>query len=399
MTDEYQIDGTTHAEKDANGDIEHKPDVVNTGNNPTRQLRTQGPQRTVTVPGDYSTIQAAVDSAGLFNEQSLVINVDSGTYDEDVLLNNINTGHPDEGNSPGSMFLNGDTDNPSNVEVNSITMVGCNGYVSPIVQGFTTTGQTPYETSDAEVAIGGCNGVAVRTIRFRGTADFPACNIYQSRAEVRDLDFGSGRYSKALQVKQDSVVTATNCTGSATRAYDESDGSIISVKGPTTIDGFREVESGIIIDRTTRVAHGTNTPPDEMSLGSNISLDTVGQYERLTFDTDVRSKLGSVDTGTGTYTVAVEGDYKVRAHITFNSTNDNDRLEGRIDAGGDSTKSFVHSAGNGFVNLEVEKTFRGLSDGDTIEVYASDADSTAAVSSSFTYCEIEHVGDNVQDTI
>lgn len=31
MTDEYQIDGTTHAEKDANGDIVHKPDVVNTG--------------------------------------------------------------------------------------------------------------------------------------------------------------------------------------------------------------------------------------------------------------------------------------------------------------------------------------------------------------------------------
>lgn len=30
MTDEYQIDGTTHAEKDANGDIVHKPDVVNT---------------------------------------------------------------------------------------------------------------------------------------------------------------------------------------------------------------------------------------------------------------------------------------------------------------------------------------------------------------------------------
>jgi len=30
MTDEYQIDGTTHAEKNANGDIEHKPDVVNT---------------------------------------------------------------------------------------------------------------------------------------------------------------------------------------------------------------------------------------------------------------------------------------------------------------------------------------------------------------------------------
>jgi len=30
MTDEKQIDGTTHAEKDANGDIVHKPNVVDT---------------------------------------------------------------------------------------------------------------------------------------------------------------------------------------------------------------------------------------------------------------------------------------------------------------------------------------------------------------------------------
>lgn len=31
MTDEEQIDGVTHAEKDANGNIVHNPDVVNTG--------------------------------------------------------------------------------------------------------------------------------------------------------------------------------------------------------------------------------------------------------------------------------------------------------------------------------------------------------------------------------
>jgi len=31
MTDERKIDGTTHAEKNANGDIEHKPNVLNTG--------------------------------------------------------------------------------------------------------------------------------------------------------------------------------------------------------------------------------------------------------------------------------------------------------------------------------------------------------------------------------
>lgn len=45
MTDEKQIDGTTHAEKDANGDIVHKPDVVDTedatiGGEAVNQVRT-----------------------------------------------------------------------------------------------------------------------------------------------------------------------------------------------------------------------------------------------------------------------------------------------------------------------------------------------------------------------
>jgi len=54
MTDEKQIDGTTHAEKDANGDIVHKPNVVDTEEVNIDSVATGTSRTIVGVPGALS---------------------------------------------------------------------------------------------------------------------------------------------------------------------------------------------------------------------------------------------------------------------------------------------------------------------------------------------------------
>jgi len=51
MTDEGQIDGETHYEKDSNGDIVHKPDVVSAENLSTDDIQRGKVERTQTLAG------------------------------------------------------------------------------------------------------------------------------------------------------------------------------------------------------------------------------------------------------------------------------------------------------------------------------------------------------------
>jgi len=92
MTDERQIDGTTHAEKDENGDIVHKPDVTNTEQaNITERVDGGAAQRMYNVeidasspPGWVSLVQ--YDHSGSNAETvAFILDAAAQTADDDAL--------------------------------------------------------------------------------------------------------------------------------------------------------------------------------------------------------------------------------------------------------------------------------------------------------------------------
>lgn len=128
---------------------------------------------TVTVPGDYSTIQAAINDCAKNLRHEYIIDVDSGSYDEDIVVRGVgnqgttgpegSTGGFGAEGEPGIIQIIGDTNSPSNVTITSAFAAGCTGTQAPTFWGVEFSGDpSPFSDEDACVEFMGCQQAVFR---------------------------------------------------------------------------------------------------------------------------------------------------------------------------------------------------------------------------------------------
>jgi len=97
--------------------------------------------RTIAVGTDTDTIQEALDMVPRILRHEWVIDIPSGTYDEDLYIagvQGLDLTHTYDGQPQGAsraLKIKGDDTAPSNVEVSSIFIASCSGNANPAVDG------------------------------------------------------------------------------------------------------------------------------------------------------------------------------------------------------------------------------------------------------------------------
>lgn len=148
--------------------------------------------RTITVgaTGEYATIQEAVNQIPYFLLHPYRINVQDGTYNEDVIIGPI-TGIRIRTGSTESvpLIISGNAATPANVKVNSVFFAGVNGDYFGL-NGFEIQDENPYDNERAGISVYGSREVAVDNIVFAG--GHRGITSYNSHVMIGDnVNFGS----------------------------------------------------------------------------------------------------------------------------------------------------------------------------------------------------------------
>ena len=179
----------------------------------------------VSVPGDYDTIQAAIDACPKNLRHDYVINVDPTNYSagpEHLRFRGIKAQAATTGNfvddteagEQAVLRVRGDADTPSNVEVASLTAEACKGEETPQVHGVSFTGaENPDVDESACVASWhSTDGLSIFDSEWQsGTATNPIL-VYKARIEVRRSNI-DGSYNKGVKFKRGGQAAFSECTG------------------------------------------------------------------------------------------------------------------------------------------------------------------------------------------
>ena len=172
----------------------------------------------VNVPNDYGTVQDAVDSLGLIGRQRWDLNINNGTYSEDVLLSQF-LGGQHNGSLPtgfprGRVRIYGDDATPSNVELSSLTMGGFVGPRSEI-HGIEFTGTSPYDDEGASMVLYPAGEYAIYNCAFDANipADTDGMLVYSAKADIRDTDISNTRHG--VIAKGQATVVCHGLSGSS----------------------------------------------------------------------------------------------------------------------------------------------------------------------------------------
>jgi len=135
-------------------------------------------------PDAYDTIQAAVDDVPKLLRHECLIDVAPGTYDEDVVVRNVTNITATEGDTllasssgnidagePTAFQIVGDLDNPSNVSINSFTVISCYGVGNPQLMGAELTGNTPIFEDNASYMVAGSTEGFLAKVNFVGPGE------------------------------------------------------------------------------------------------------------------------------------------------------------------------------------------------------------------------------------
>lgn len=223
-------------------------------------------RRVLSVPGDFETIQAALDEVPLVLRHEYVVAVDDGSYDEHLVVPPVLAGHPkarsDQERSGLEIYGNGDA--PERVTANSLTISGCTGAVNPFVSGFTFRRANPYDDEDVAVVAYGTTETSLANLRIRKAPDRSdpiraAVKSYGGTAmKVAGLDLGDRQVRRGLVTKHHGTILHKEgrITGRVTDAVVWPVGGLVEFNGEnvdaTADDTFHKSErASFSFDRST----------------------------------------------------------------------------------------------------------------------------------------------------
>lgn len=336
--------------------------------------------KTISVPGDYPTIQEAIDSLPRRLHHQHVIDIDAGTYDEDLLVERIqNLAYIDGTMGTGSAGENtslqiiGDRANPSNVKVNSATVNGCVGKAIPQFWGIEWQGaNNPYSDDPYCVGFHGPSSEGfIGDCAFTANADTVAewaVIAYGGHLHIRDTDFGTDQFHNGVVAKRQGSVHSRNLSGSmqnaAYRNVEFSD-QYIQDGG---LSGKRVLGQGgeIRRDGAPNYQHDGDKRGTTVVLSSAPQSVPSGTWTKLQPDSVSDNHLGEWD-GTNYQFVAPEwGTYSVEYKATFLSVSSGTELIGGVmknDSTPDESQKIKTVGGAGTHTL-----------GDSVEVSAGPGD-------------------------
>lgn len=294
----YFVASSTTGTTTFNGDlIANGKAQIRIGNNPTRPLVSTS-TRTITVGSgkNYATIQEAIDQIPHILLHQYRINVDPGTYAEDLLIGpitgiRVSTG----GNESIPLQITGSSTNPSAVKVNSAFFQGLNGDFFGI-SGFELQGNNPYDNETSAISVYGSREVALSNIKFAGGGRGLTC--YNSACMIENtVDFGTGVLTTGMVAKRHGTIAmdqgySVNAIGTVNGYAYEAQGGWIAFNGDSSTltgsTGLVADSNGQVYDAENRINYttksflpsasfgiGTTTPDASVHVVSNTGTTTL----------------------------------------------------------------------------------------------------------------------------
>lgn len=267
--------------------------------------------RTISVgaTGDYLTIQEAVNQIPYFLLHPYRINVQDGTYSEDVIVGPI-TGIRIQTGSTESvpLIISGNAVTPANVKVNSVFFAGVNGDYFGL-NGFEIQDENPYDNERTGLSVYGSREVAFDNIVFAG--GHRGITSYNSHVMIGDnVNFGSSVLTgDAMVAKRHGTIvvdpSSTNITGNvAGYAYQAQTGRIDFNSNLSTVTGtsglVHPIGFGHVYDSHTKKEYKIQAFETDVTVPDEAYDATAwnGSFEVPTKNA-IRDKIESLTTGSG----------------------------------------------------------------------------------------------------
>jgi len=245
-------------------------------------------EQTFSVPGDYETIQAALDDLPTFAQGQTLIEVDHGVYEEDLIVPPT-IGGGQAGDQPDAelsgpydnVVIKGDPDQPEACTINSIMISTAMAASAVRVDGFALTDESPYDNESAAFTFYGPGEVRGRNLQIAGEVTRGA-TIYNGAAKLNGVDVGEELCDIGVYAKRHASIDAESTTGSTTDlGYFASANSNISIR-ETKIegdDGLANRSGGSMIwdDLEDRYTGGFTEFDGITSRGRNIRIRGAGE--------------------------------------------------------------------------------------------------------------------------
>ena len=228
----------------------------------SRPLMSRG-SRYIRVPDDYETIQQAVNQIPIINRHNQVIDIDSGTYSEDVVIPPVIAA--DVSGQPNGLNTNvqiGGSDGLA--RVNSVTVVNPSGVVAIGLHDIAPMQLNPYSDEYAVIAVyGGGGQVYMSNLVFDQFIDDLAQGIMAyGGAKVRadDCDFGNGNIRVAFKAKSQGELYVRRASGAVIDyPYSVAGGSInFSESSLSGGQGVAETIRGFIYGADDQILYGVS---------------------------------------------------------------------------------------------------------------------------------------------
>lgn len=216
---------------------------------------------TVNVPGDYDTIQAALDDVPVVLNHNYEITIDAGDYTgEGALQTRPSVGGYTGGNAglgwEHKLTITGDTTTPSNVKIHSLLFDGFYGGFAR-AQGVQTEAGTTLDDEGAALSAYHCNSFDFTDCNIRSSVAQPAHGVvaYASDGQVNNVDFGAGDIKRnGIHAKHTASVLEQNAA--ATPSSGSVPGTPYQARAATAVIAFAGNDSTLSTSGSSQWAGG-----------------------------------------------------------------------------------------------------------------------------------------------
>lgn len=187
----------------------------------------------VDVPGDYDTIQAALEDVPVLlrHRYSIQLDPDQGLYDEDIIvppvysmdMNSTSTG------INAGLYIYGAGQSSGYSKIGSALVINPTGYFSVRLDNLDFTRDSPYHDDSAAIGVYGGSGMTfLSTCRITDGSNITQGLIaYGARVAISGFSFGSTSVDYGLRAKRGGYVyVRTGVTGSGPTLYACSGGTV-----------------------------------------------------------------------------------------------------------------------------------------------------------------------------
>jgi len=210
---------------------------------------------------DYTTIQEAVNTIPFFINYDYKIEVQAGTYNEDVLIPFFISTHtnPNEGDESSNLIIEGNITNPISVKVNSFTFDG--GYGTIQLNGFSILTSNPYDNELSGIGAYDSSEIGFNKITFEESNATTGILCYNSKCRANGIELGINKLDNGVKVKHGSNFWFDNfnygygINGTAVNyVYNVADGQI-------TFNGEDNATGGVdlVFDTSNGFAYDSNS--------------------------------------------------------------------------------------------------------------------------------------------